>query len=254
MDVAAHYELPYRVRFDECSPTGTLRSSGFLRYAQDVAWRHSETAGFGRDWYRGRGLTWLIRALELDILDEIAYGQTIDVSTEVLGFRRAWARRRTEFTGRDSERALASATIDWILLDGKGRAVRVPPELLDVFRGDDRAAFTPLRISLRATPDAATTTEFAVRATELDPMGHVNNAAYIDYVEAHLLKIGREADVRSVPRRFRVEYVGAATADDCLVGRGWPEDLAWCYRLEDGDGRELVRARFETDPATWVGG
>jgi hypothetical protein len=38
----------YRVRFDEAGPDGNLRTSGVLRYAQDVAWRHSEVLGFDR--------------------------------------------------------------------------------------------------------------------------------------------------------------------------------------------------------------
>ena len=55
----------YRVRFDEAGPDGNLPAEGYLRYAQDLAWIHSETAGFGREWYGARGLTWLARAIEL---------------------------------------------------------------------------------------------------------------------------------------------------------------------------------------------
>ena len=44
----------YQVRFDEADAQGLLRPSGFLRYAQDMAWRHSESAGFGLDWYAER--------------------------------------------------------------------------------------------------------------------------------------------------------------------------------------------------------
>lgn len=36
----------YRVRFDECSPAGTLRAAVYLRCAQDVAWIHSERLGY----------------------------------------------------------------------------------------------------------------------------------------------------------------------------------------------------------------
>ena len=34
---------------------------GHLRFAQDLAWIHSESAGFGREWYADRQLTWLVR-------------------------------------------------------------------------------------------------------------------------------------------------------------------------------------------------
>ena len=54
-------ERTYRVRFDEAGPDGSLKSGGYLRFAQDLAWIHSESGGFGRDWYSERGLTWLVR-------------------------------------------------------------------------------------------------------------------------------------------------------------------------------------------------
>ena len=88
--------IPYRVRFDECGPDAIVRTSALLRYAQDVAWVHSERMGFGREWYAERGLAWVVRAAELAILVAIPLGTTLAVSTGVTGFRRVWARRRTE--------------------------------------------------------------------------------------------------------------------------------------------------------------
>jgi acyl-ACP thioesterase len=254
MAVAARLEQTYRVRFDESGPDGTLPGSGFLRYAQDLAWVHSEAAGFGRAWYRERGLTWLIRAVELDVLDEIDYGTEVDASTEVLGFRRVWARRRSEFTRRSTERDVAGALIDWVLLNERGSPVRVPAEIVGLFGDDSRDAFTPLKVGLPAAPTDASSFELSVHRGELDPMGHVNNAAYLDYMDDHLVSAGRTAEIGRLPRRYRVEFVAPAEPGMSLVGRAWDDGLAWCYRLETADGRELVRARLETDPALWVGG
>ena len=79
MPIEPRLELPYRVRFDEAGPDGLLRASGYLRWAQDMAWRHSEAAGLDRDWYAEQGLTWLIRAAELDIVDRLAYLSLIHI-------------------------------------------------------------------------------------------------------------------------------------------------------------------------------
>src|SRR3954452_1641014 len=86
----------YRVRFDEAGPDGRIRTSALLRYAQDVAWRHSEDLGFDRQWYVDRGLWWVVRSVELDVLAPIAMGETIRLSTVVIGHRRIWARRLGE--------------------------------------------------------------------------------------------------------------------------------------------------------------
>jgi len=52
---AKRFEAPFQVRFDEAGPDGCLGSSGFLRYAQHVAWMHSTAEGFDRAWYAAAG-------------------------------------------------------------------------------------------------------------------------------------------------------------------------------------------------------
>src|SRR6266567_951777 len=90
------YVAGYRVRFDEAGPDGRVRTSALLRYAQDVAWRHSEHLGFDRRWYTRRGRWWVVRSLELAVLAPIPMGRTLRVSTAVIGHRRIWARRLSE--------------------------------------------------------------------------------------------------------------------------------------------------------------
>jgi acyl-ACP thioesterase len=249
---APRIERDYRVRFDEAGESGHLRSSGFLRFAQDLAWIHSESAGFGRDWYAQHGLTWLVRSIELDILDDAPYGHELTVSTEVVGFRRVWARRRSEFSERGAGPLLAIALTDWVLLNERGVPVRAPTEILDVFPyppGD----YTPLRLQL---PDPPTTerTEILARHSDLDPMRHVNNAVYLDYFEEHLAAVGRRAETRRRPRRYQAEFLAAAQQGMAVGAEGWPADHGYCFRLRGPDGSDLLRARLATNPASWVGG
>ena len=71
------YLTGYRVRFDEAGPNGDARTSTLLRYAQDVAWRHSEDLGFDREWYRARGFGWVVRGVELEVHAPIPMGHTL---------------------------------------------------------------------------------------------------------------------------------------------------------------------------------
>ena len=89
----AKYEAAYRVRCDEAGPDGRLRTSGLLRWTQDLAAQHSDALGYDRAWYRERGLTWLVRTAELEIGAPIRYGAEVVGSTRVVGFRRVWSRR-----------------------------------------------------------------------------------------------------------------------------------------------------------------
>jgi len=246
--------VPYRARFDECGPDGLVRSSAILRYAQDLAWIHSERLGFTRAWYAERHLAWVVRAAELVILAPLPLGVVISLSTEVIGFRRVWARRRTEGRLEDGTLALWGHT-DWVILDsGRGVPGRFPPEFLARFDVPPQA-FEPGRVTLPAAPDGhvvrQTTT---VRPQDIDPMGHVNNAAYLDYLEEALLAEGGDAAAltSATPRRFRIEYAQAAAPGAVLTGETWPLDggaspAGRAWRLADDVGRELARALVTAD-------
>ena len=238
---------PVRVRFDEAGPDGLLRTSALLRYAQDLAWYHSARRGFDRDWYRERGLTWLARAAEVGVEAEIRVGDELTGTTRVVGWRRVWARRRTEFV--DATGALVGWThVDWVLLDARGAPTRIPVDFQPVFGAPD-AGFPLARVPLSEPPPDAATARFAVRPQELDPMDHVNNAVYADWVEEQVIAAGGLADVRAIPRLARLEYARAAAAEAAVDAITWRETAGWSCRISDSAETELLRARLERSMA-----
>jgi len=238
---------PYRVRFDEAAPDGLLRTSVLLRYAQDLAWFHSASRGFDRGWYAERGLTWLVRAAEIDVLQPIRVGSDLVGTTRVVGSRRVWARRRTDFRTTDGVIA-ADVRIDWLLLDRRGSPTRIPPEFDPIFG----MHLEPVELARVDLPDAsgdARTTTITVRPQELDPMDHVNNAVYADWVEEQVLAGGGAADVRAIPRRLGLEYARAAAAGATVSATTWREPGGpWACRIAEGDGGDLLRARLSSGP------
>src|SRR4029078_6640537 len=122
----------YRIRFDECGPEGIVRTSALLRYAQHVAWIHSERLGFDRPCDEERGLAWVVRAAELGILAPVSLGATLSISTAITGFRTGWARSRPEGCLEDGTLALWSHTA-WVMTAHRGMPGRVPPEFPAAF-------------------------------------------------------------------------------------------------------------------------
>ena len=237
---------PFRVRFDEAGPDGLLRTSVLLRWAQDLAWYHSARRGFDRGWYRERGLTWLARAAEVSIEGPMQVGDEVTGTTRVVGWRRVWARRRTEFV--DGAGALVAwAHVDWVLLDARGAPTRVPIDFQPVFGAPD-APFPLARVPLGEPPAGARTTRFPVRPQELDPMDHVNNAVYADWLDEQVIAAGGLADVRAIPRLARLEYARAAEAGSSVEAVTWGDESGgWSCRIADPAGTELLRARLESD-------
>ena len=152
---------PYRVRFDECRPDGRIRTSVLLRYTQDLAALHSSSRGFGRDWYAARGITWLVRAAEVEVLEPIVVAADIVGTTQVTGSRRVWARRRTDFHD-GAGRLVAVVRIDWVLLDARGVPTRIPAEFEPVF-GAAPTTVGLARVGLGDVPEGAERTERTVR-------------------------------------------------------------------------------------------
>jgi acyl-ACP thioesterase len=235
---------PYRVRFDECGPDGLLRTSVLLRYAQDLAWYHSAQRGFTRAWYAERGLVWLARAAEAAILAQVRVGDELVGTTRVVGWRRVWARRRTEFT--DAGGLLIGWThVDWVLLDGRGAPTRIPLDF-DAAFGTPDATLSLARVDPGAVPGGAETATFVVRPQELDPMDHANNAVYADWLDERVMAAGGEAGsamTRAIPRLARLEYARPAEPGMAVTATTWrSDDGGWWCRLQDPAGVDLLRA------------
>ncbi|MEP6639777.1 MAG: acyl-ACP thioesterase domain-containing protein [Chloroflexota bacterium] len=234
---------PYRVRFDEGGPDGAIRTSVLLRYTQDLAGYHSAARGFDRAWYAERGITWLVRAAEIAVVAPIGVGDELVGTTEVVGWRRVWARRRTEF--HDADGALRSwVHIDWVLLDSRGAPTRIPQEFDAVF-GAPAATFGLARVDLGEIPSERARMTFTVRPQELDPLDHVNNAVYADWLDESVSAAGGALATRAVPRLVRLDYARAAEPAAALVADAWPASGGWSCRVTDADGADLLRARLE---------
>lgn len=233
----------YRVRFDEAGPDGIARASAYLRYAQDLAWLHSERRGFGRSWYQDRGLAWVVRAVDLLIETPLPTGAALMATTEVIGGRRVMARRRCDLRAEADGSLIATVVTDWVMTTTAGVPTRVP-EAFPIAFGVPLGSFDPIRVDPGEPPAGASRHSFEVRLHELDPMGHVNNAVYVDWLDeaVHLVD---PVVIQVVPRRYRLEYRAAAAPRAGLVGQAWPDGVGWSYRLEDGDGRLCLGGRLE---------
>jgi acyl-CoA thioesterase FadM len=235
-------EVLYRVRFDEATPTGTVRPSALLRYAQDCAWAHSERLGFGREWYAERGLFWLVRAVALRLEGGLPTGSLASVTTTVLGFRRVLARRRTTVVGPTGA-AVATIETDWVMVADDGTPTRIPA-VFPAMMGPDPRPFAPRRVPLPEAPDDASRLGSTVRAHELDPMGHANNAVYLDWFEEAVLELDPTLLSRA-PRSYRLEYLLPARPGVRLDARVWRTGIgSAAYRLSDPSG-ELLRATLQ---------
>jgi acyl-ACP thioesterase len=236
--------IPYRVRFDESTPAGRMRTSALLRYAQDAAWVHSDALGYDRSWYAARGLWWVVRSVELRLDADVPLGSDLAVRTSVAGFRKVWARRRTDVRLADGP-AVGWLHTDWVITDERGAPTRVPATFPAEFDAPP-GTFEPVRVPLPAPPDDAQRDRSPVRRHELDPMDHVNNGVYLDRLEDAIAGAPGGGDaLERTPRAIRLEYLAQAGAGDVLESFVWRQGDGWACVLRTDAGADALRGLLE---------
>lgn len=246
---ARYRDASRHVRFDECDAEGRMRDAAVLRHAQDLAWIHSDRLEFSREWYATRGVGWVVRAIDLMVDDLPGPSAALVGTTALVGFRHVMARRRTRLFAGDG-RVVADAAIDWVMVDDEGRPTRFPEEFLG-FVAEVGVGFEPTKVPASSSNDAAKQPvvrqiSVPVRRADIDPLGHVNNAAWLEIVEEALSSCSPEL-LATPRRRIRLEYLGVAREPAVSV-RVQIEPNGARVDVADAAGSPLLRGIVEELP------
>jgi acyl-CoA thioester hydrolase len=242
-------ELTQRVNYHECDVNQIVRDACYLRYMQEAAFEASAAAGYWDDHYQAIRRIWLIRESAVDFLTPLRYGDQVRVRTWVADFRRVRSRRAYELwaSGQDGysqtapgeERLAARAYTDWVFLDrDTGRPAVIPDEVISAFFPDGQPGEVQERERFPAALPPATgvvTLRRPVQWRDLDSVGHVNNAAYGDYIEDAARQAASLCGWPAIrmaaqgfdlaTRQLRIEYRQPALPGDELVISTWLSEL-----------------------------
>jgi YbgC/YbaW family acyl-CoA thioester hydrolase len=181
------YTATVAVRHHELDAWGRVHPGAHLRTVAEVAVQASTAAGFGPAWYDALGAHWIVRRTLARFHRPVGRDAVSEVKTWVADFRRVRSRRCYEI--RVGGVLAVEAESDWVLVDVvTGRPRRIPADVERTF-GAPSGAASARRDDWDETlpPVTPLRTAAAVRFTDLDSLGHVNNAAYMDvFVEAAL--------------------------------------------------------------------
>lgn len=178
------YEAARRIRLGDVDPTGRCRLDAAVRHLQDVARDDSADSGLAAP------MSWVVRRVMLEVHQAPVFQEWIRLATWCSGHGGRWAERRTEIRGDDG--AHIEATTVWIFIDGVTGA---PAPLHADFFAIYGASAAQRRVSARHVlrgdpPDDAESEPWALRFTDLDLLGHVNNAAQWSPLEEAAARVG----------------------------------------------------------------
>ncbi len=111
---------------------GHVSNLVYLRWVQDAALAHSASLGWSEQAYLARGQAWVVRRHEIEYLRAAISGDRLRIKTRVATMKVANSVRKTEIFRADE--LLCRASTDWVYVDlSRGRPVRIPPEVREVF-------------------------------------------------------------------------------------------------------------------------
>ena len=205
-DEGRRFTTTRRVRLGDADPAGRLRLDALARLLQDV----------GNDDFFDAGLDvnapWVARRTVM-VAPEGRWpvlGERLTFTTFCGGLGGRWAERRSSVTGDAGGHVEVAAL--WVFVDPvSGRPARLPEWFVDTYASTAAGRSVSARQTHdRPTGDGIEARPWAVRHSDLDVLGHVNNAATWMAVEDECARRG------VVPGRAELEYGAAIEPSDVV--------------------------------------
>jgi acyl-ACP thioesterase len=185
-----------RIRLSDTTASGRLRLDAAARYLQDVATDDVLETGWGAPEH-----LWVLRSVRIDVVRPFLEDAELEIVTWGSSISALAAGRRWSLAGDVGGAIEVDST--WIHLGPDARPARIGAGF-DEYERAAGGRVTSTRLSLPDPPPDASRSPWPLRVTDVDVMGHVNNAAYWCAVE-HRLQDGGPPDL-AAPVRARLDY------------------------------------------------
>lgn len=200
------YHADRRVRFGDVHPDGRIRLDAVARYLQDVSNDDTNDAGLAD------ADAWVVRRTVMEVRHPARFRERLALATFCSGLGGRWAERRIDLRGEHG--AVVDAAVLWVRIDGSsGRPVPLDGSFLERYAPTAAGRQVSARLQHPGEPPAAgpgvTRRPWPVRTSDLDLLGHVNNAATWEMVEQALAPpetwAAGSSPVHGPPPPFRAE-------------------------------------------------
>lgn len=202
------------------NPRGVGRAGEVWRLCQDVAVQASIRAGWPPERYTKRGAGFVVYGMTARHHRELPYGENLSAASWMRDFRRGiLSTREVRLTG--SHGPIAEATQRWVHVGEGFKPSRADPDLVAAFTlVDDLGPSVELPEVATACLGPERAFRFEVWHTWMDPLGHVNHPAYVDWCDEATCRAlaARGVDPQLlVPVAERVDWKKGALAGDSIL-------------------------------------
>lgn len=213
-----------------------LKPGAFMDLAQEVANISADSLGFGFDDLQRYGMAWVLSRMEIDFLATPRWKDEVELQTWHKGFEGPFYVRDFRMLGPDGTPAVL-ATSSWLVFDVEARRLLRREHLekklpLDT-RHPESAIDTPCdKVVLPAEAVIEEIAEHTVSYSDVDFVGHTNNARYVVWAMDCLPY--EEVASRRV-RRLRINFNKETRPGDVVELFRTPVEGGWMVEGRMGD-------------------
>jgi acyl-ACP thioesterase len=197
------FRCSYRIRLSDADADGRLRLDAVARYLQDAAIDDVEETGWGAPEH-----LWVLRAVRIEATAPFLEDSVAEIATWGSSFSALAAGRRWSLSGDAGGAIEVDST--WIHLGPDARPARIG-EGFDGYAEAAQGRIASTKLTLAPPPLDGPRVRWPLRTTDVDRMGHVNNAAYWAAVEHRLAGHGPDL---TRPFRARLDYRHSVDLDE----------------------------------------
>jgi acyl-ACP thioesterase len=204
-------QITKTIGFNEVDKHHQIRLKHLFNCLQEAAASHSLQVGCGTADLLKQGYAWVLNKVGLSIKRLPKLGEEIDIVTWHKGTR--GFRSYRDYQIKHGEDILAAATSLWLFIDVQNKRIIKPPNDISARYTFETDNATDLDLDAwrpNKTFQPQHTTTITTRPSDFDPLGHANNAVYLDYLEVLLAqRIGEKEDLQ----HLMIQYLKEAPSD-----------------------------------------
>jgi len=231
------------VKCYEVDSAQRLKPTAFMDMAQEMAYQAAAAMKFGYDELIVKNMAWVLSRMRFRFLKAPVWGDEIEIRTWHRGAFGPFFVRDFEVLDKDGRRMI-EATSSWVIIDVDSRSMARPEEVLpkEDTSCPDYAIETPAgKVMMPRGVEPELVTTHKVAYSDIDLVGHTNNARYVawaldclDYVEAGIQVDEVEIVFHHEARPGEEIALYRAQKDGWTFVEGRREDVqVFCVRLRN---------------------
>ncbi|MFB7859860.1 acyl-[acyl-carrier-protein] thioesterase [Rhodococcus qingshengii] len=237
-----YFVTEYRIRAGDVDQELRLRLDSVARYLQDVANDNLAASTFGSS-----DPFWMVRRTIIDVVEPISWPGTVSLERWCSALSTRWANMRVRVKAApEADRlnpdprpgGLIETESFWINVNESGMPARISDggfEYLSSMTSEHRLRWKQMNPSVPPDPHTSGIADdrpHILRATDFDPLKHMNNSTYWAVIEDELIE---HPDLTTGPYRAVIEYLRPVAPDSRMtVRRTRVGDLLSVWMIVDG--------------------